>query len=124
MGRRLDNACDYARLVVSAGCPRLCDRTQSLHPIKRSLMRNLTCQRSRGRWNLWLEFVRRLRVSYVLYYAKKIAREVHRSLHFDLVYVWRKGVPPKPYTPNRRPSFQTEMLLLNEDGKFGDSTPV
>jgi hypothetical protein len=55
---------------------------------------------------------------------KKIARKAHRSLHFDLVYIWRKGVPPEPYTPNRRPSFQTEMLLLNEDGKFDDSTPV
>ena len=50
-------------------------------------------------------------------YAKKIARKVHTSLHFDLEYVCRKGVPPEPYTPNRRPSFQTETLLWNDDGK-------
>lgn len=49
-------------------------------------------------------------------YAKKTARKVHSSLHFDLEYFCRKGVPPEPYTPNRRPSFQTETLLLKEDG--------
>jgi hypothetical protein len=51
-------------------------------------------------------------------YAKKIARKVHTSLHFDLEYVCRKGVPPEPYAPGRRPSFQTETLLPNEDGKL------
>ena len=51
-------------------------------------------------------------------YAKKFAQKVHASLHFDLEYVCRKGVPPEPYNPNRGPSFQTETLLLNEDGKL------
>ena len=41
-------------------------------------------------------------------YAKKIARKVHTSLHFDLQYICRKGRPPEPYSPNRGPSFQTE----------------
>jgi hypothetical protein len=49
-------------------------------------------------------------------YAKEIARKVHSSLHFDIEYLCRKGVPPEPYTPNRHPSFQTETLQLNEDG--------
>jgi hypothetical protein len=58
-------------------------------------------------------------------YAKKIARKVHTSLHFDLEYVCRKGVPPEPYTPNRRPLIQTETLLLNEDGTLtNNSVPV
>ena len=50
-------------------------------------------------------------------YAKMIARKVHTSLHFDLEYICRKGVPPEPYTPNRRPSLQTDTLLLNVGDK-------
>jgi hypothetical protein len=32
-------------------------------------------------------------------YAKKIARKVHSSLHFDIEYLCRKGVPLEPDTP-------------------------
>jgi hypothetical protein len=49
-------------------------------------------------------------------YARKFALKVHSSLHFDLEYFCRKGVPPEPYAPNRPPSFQTDTLLLKEDG--------
>ena len=49
-------------------------------------------------------------------YATKIVHKVHTSFHFDLEYICRKGVPPEPFTPNSRPQFQTETLLLNEDG--------
>lgn len=45
-------------------------------------------------------------------YARKVARKVHSSLHFDLEYICRKGVPPEPYTPNRGPSLQTDTQLL------------
>jgi hypothetical protein len=55
-------------------------------------------------------------------YAKKIARKVHTSLHFDLEYVCRKGVPPEPYTPNRRPLIQTDTLLLNEGGTLTNNS--
>jgi hypothetical protein len=57
-------------------------------------------------------------------YAKKIERKVHTSLHFELEYVCRKGVSPEPYTPSRRPSFQTETLLLNEDTVLYQGTGV
>jgi hypothetical protein len=40
-------------------------------------------------------------------YAENIARKVHTSLHFDLEYFCRKGVPLEQ-SPNPRSAFQTE----------------
>ena len=49
-------------------------------------------------------------------YAEKFARKAHSSLHFDLEYFCRKGVPPEPYNPNRHPPIQTDTQLQNEEG--------
>jgi hypothetical protein len=41
-------------------------------------------------------------------YGTKLASKVHKSFNFKLEYICRKGVPLEPYSPNPRPSFQTE----------------
>src|SRR5258708_25342465 len=41
-------------------------------------------------------------------HGTRVAKKVHKSFHFKLEYICRKGVPLEPDTSIRHPSFQSE----------------